>query len=69
MARPRKQPGEKLTPTASATSSTLKCNNCGMMFPAPDASAGDMCCSTCPSCGQSNCVDTTDLVNSSNEDC
>jgi hypothetical protein len=27
-----------------------------------------MCCSTCPSCGQSNCVDTTDLVNSSNED-
>ncbi|OPZ65655.1 MAG: hypothetical protein BWY85_00434 [Firmicutes bacterium ADurb.Bin506] len=68
MVKLRKQPGDKLTPTASGTASTFKCSSCGMMFPGPDASSGDMSCSTCPGCGQSNCTETTEMVNSSDQD-
>jgi len=65
--RKDRSPSRKLTPTGSNTSTSLKCAQCGTMYPAEEET-GASGCMVCPSCGFENCADDSRIVNASDED-
>jgi DNA-directed RNA polymerase subunit RPC12/RpoP len=68
--RKDRSPSRKLTPTGSNTSASVKCTQCGAMYPAGNETGetGTSGCMVCPNCGFENCADDSTIVNASDEE-